>query len=202
MYFSHEKIGYILWGRTSLDEALKTYRDSLAIAKQLAAAHASHVGLQSDLSASHEKVGDVLMLKRNLDEAAKAYSESLAIREQLVAAHSGNRNAAHLSVAHDKVGDELRAQGKPDEALKTYHESLAIRERLAAADASNAEWQRDFRFRTTGSATYWVRRASSTRRPWPFATASPFANGSPPQTVATSVGSAICRSPTAKSRTC
>jgi hypothetical protein len=44
-----------------LDEALKAYRDSLAIAERLAAADRSNTQWQRDLYVSNGKVGDVLV---------------------------------------------------------------------------------------------------------------------------------------------
>ena len=63
----------------NLAEALKAYRDSLAIAERLAKADPGNAGWQRDLSVSYEKVGDVLMDQGNLPEALKAYRDSLAI---------------------------------------------------------------------------------------------------------------------------
>ena len=69
-----------------LEQALKAYRDSLAIAERLAAADRSDSEWQRDLSISYEVVGDVLVAQGKLDEALKAYRDSLAIRERLAAA--------------------------------------------------------------------------------------------------------------------
>ena len=290
----------MLVAQGKLDEALKAYRDSLAIRERLAAADRSNTEWQRDLSVSYDKVGDVLVAQGKLDEALKAYRDGLAIAERLAAADRSNTEwQRDLSVSYDRVGDVLVAQGKLDEALKAYRDSLAIRERLAAADRSNTRvaarsvgvvrqgrrraggagqarrgaqglprqprhrraprrrrsqqyrvaarsvgvvrqgrrraggagqarrgaqglprWPRHpraprrrrsqqyasgsaiCRCRTTGSATCWWRRASSTRRSRPTATASPSASASPPPIAAIRSGSAICRSRTTRSATC
>ena len=44
----------------NLPEALKAYRDSLAISERLAKADPGNAGWQRDLSVAYEKVGDVL----------------------------------------------------------------------------------------------------------------------------------------------
>ena len=167
-------IGDVLVAQGKLDEALKAYRDGLAIRERLAAADPGNTRWQRDLSVSYNKVGDVLMAQGKLDEALKAYRDSLAICERLAAADPSNTQwQRDLSVSYDKVGDVLVAQGKLDEALKAYRDGLAIRERLAAADRSNTDGSAICRCPTTGSATCWWRRASSTRRSRPTATASP-----------------------------
>ena len=118
-----------------LDEALKAYRDGLAIRERLAAADRSNAEWQRDLSVSYDKVGDVLVAQGKLDEALKAYRDGLAIRERLAAADRSNTQwQRDLSISYNKVGDVLVAQGKLDEALKAYRDGLAIAERLAAAD--------------------------------------------------------------------
>jgi tetratricopeptide (TPR) repeat protein len=126
-----------------LEEALKAYRDSLAIRERLAAADRSNTEWQRDLLWSYNKVGEVLAAQGKLEEALKAYRDGLAIRERLAADRSNTVWQRNLSVSYNKVGEVLVKQGKLEEALTAYRDSLAIRERLAAADRSNTEWQRD-----------------------------------------------------------
>ena len=215
----------MLVAQGKLDEALKAYRDGLAVAERLAASDRGNVQWQRDLAVSYVKVGDVLVAQGKLDEALK----SLPRRPRHPRAPRRRRSGKaqwqrDLSVAYNKIGDVLVAQGKLDEALKAYRDDLAIAERLAAADRSNTQWQRDlsvcvqqdrrraggagqarrgaqglprqprhrgaprrrrsrqcangsaiWRCRTTRSATCCWRRASSTRRSRPTATASPSA---------------------------
>ena len=131
-------LGDVLVAQGKLDEALKAYRDGLAIRERLAAADRSNTEWQRDLSVSYERVGNVLVAQGKLDEALKAYRDGLAIAERLAAADRSNTQwQRDLSVSYDRVGNVLVAQGKLDEALKAYRDSLAIRERLAAADRSN-----------------------------------------------------------------
>ena len=74
----------------NLPEALKAYRDSLAIAERLAKADPGNAGWQRDLSVSYNKVGDVLVAQGNLPEALKSYRDSLAIADRLAKADPGN----------------------------------------------------------------------------------------------------------------
>jgi tetratricopeptide (TPR) repeat protein len=139
---SDNKIGDVLAVQGKLEEALRAYRDGLAIVERLATADQSSTQWQLDLSVSYNKVGDVLLEQGMLEEALKAYRDSLAIRERLTAADRSNTLwQRDLSLSYEKVGDVLKAEGKLEEALKAYRDGLAIRERLAAADRSNSDWQ-------------------------------------------------------------
>jgi tetratricopeptide (TPR) repeat protein len=66
-----------------LEEALKAYRDALAIFERLAAAQPSDTGSQFDLSVSYDNIGDLNKAQGNLDEALNAFRNSLTIRERL-----------------------------------------------------------------------------------------------------------------------
>src|SRR5262249_55028791 len=68
-----------------LDQALKAYRDSLAIMEHLAATDRSNTQWQRDLSVSNDRVGNVLVDQGKLDEALNAYRDGLAIAEHLAA---------------------------------------------------------------------------------------------------------------------
>ncbi len=59
----------MLVAQGKLDEALKSYRDSLAIRERLVAADRSNTQWQRDLSVSYDKVGNVLEAQGKLDEA-------------------------------------------------------------------------------------------------------------------------------------
>jgi tetratricopeptide (TPR) repeat protein len=140
-------LGDVLVAQGKLDEALKSYRDSLAIRERLAASDRSNTGWQRDLSLSYIRVGDVLVAQGKLDEALKSYRDSLAIAERLAASDRSNTGwQRDLAVSYGRIGNILVAQGKLDEALKSYRDSLAIFERLAASDRSNTGWQNDVQY--------------------------------------------------------
>jgi hypothetical protein len=95
-----------------LGEALKAYRDGLAIRERLAAADPRNTLWQRDLSVSYNKVGDVLVAQGTLDEALKAYRDGLAIAERLATADPSNTEwQSDLSGSYDKIGKVLGAQG-------------------------------------------------------------------------------------------
>jgi tetratricopeptide (TPR) repeat protein len=141
---SYNKLGDVLVDQGNLPEALKTFRDGLAIAERLAQADPGNAGWQRDLSVSLERVGDVLVAQGNLPEALKTFGDGLVIRERLAQSDPGNAGwQRDLSVSYNKLGDVLVAHGNLPEALKTFRGGLAIAERLAQADPGNAGWQRD-----------------------------------------------------------
>jgi tetratricopeptide (TPR) repeat protein len=116
----------------NLPEALKSYRDSLAIRERLANVDPGNAGWQHDLSVSYERVGDVLKAQGNLPEALQSFRDEFAIQDRLVKSDPGNADWQRaLSVTYRKIGDVLKAQGNLPEALKSYRDSLAIRERPA-----------------------------------------------------------------------
>jgi tetratricopeptide (TPR) repeat protein len=84
------KIGAVLLEQGKLDDALKSYRNSLTIAQQLARDDAANSDRQYDLSASHRRVGDVLVEQDELEAAFKSYRDSLAIMLRLTASDSSN----------------------------------------------------------------------------------------------------------------
>ena len=115
------KVGDVLEAQGNLPEALKYYRDSLAIFDRLAKADPGNAGWQRNLSVSYNKVGDVLEAQGNLPEALKAYRDSLAIIDRLAKADPGNAGwQRDLSMSYNDVGGVFEAQGNLPEALKAY----------------------------------------------------------------------------------
>jgi serine/threonine protein kinase/class 3 adenylate cyclase len=136
--------GEILIEQGQLPEALKAFRDSLAIRERLAKQDPGNAGWQRSLSVSYNQLGNVLVAQGQLPDALKVYRDSLANFERLVKQDPGNAGwQRDLSISYNYVGEVLFAQGQLPDALKAYRDSLAIRERLAKQDPGNAGWQRD-----------------------------------------------------------
>ena len=74
----------------NLPEALKAFRDGLAISDRLAKADPGNAGWQHDLGISNERIGDVLMAQGNLPEAMKSYQAKQGIISRLAKADPGN----------------------------------------------------------------------------------------------------------------
>ena len=100
---SYDKVGDVLVAQGNLPEALKAYRDSLAISGAPGEADPGNAGWQRDLSVSYNKIGDVLVAQGNLPEALKSYRDGLAIADRLAKADPGNAGwQRDLSVSYDQ----------------------------------------------------------------------------------------------------
>jgi tetratricopeptide (TPR) repeat protein len=140
-----DRVGDVLVAQGKLPEALKSYRDGLAIRERLANADSANAERQRDLSLSHEKIGDVLAVQGKLPDALESFRNQRTIAERVAKANPDNAELqVGLSLSHEKVGEALMAQGKLDEALEAFRSQLEITEQLArAADTDDNDWQRD-----------------------------------------------------------
>jgi TIR domain len=85
-----DEVGDVRVAQGNLTEALKSYRDGLAVRERLAEADPNNAGWQRNVSVSYIKVGGVLGAHGNLTEALKSYSNSLAIMERLAKTDPSN----------------------------------------------------------------------------------------------------------------
>jgi tetratricopeptide (TPR) repeat protein len=107
---SYSKLGNALVAKGNLDDALKAYRDSLAIAQRLAASDRNNTQRQRNLILSYEKVSDVLITQGRLYDALKVRRDSLAIDERLATADRSNVGAESGQSASYVVADTLQGQ--------------------------------------------------------------------------------------------
>src|SRR5258705_7745939 len=141
---AYEAVGDVLVAQGNLPEALKSFRNALAIAERMAKVVPNNAFFQRELMVPYIKIGGVLLEQGNLPEALKYFRDGLAIMERLVKADPNNVGwQRDLTISYAKIGDVLLAQGNLPEALKYFRDDLAIMERLAKADPNNAGWQRD-----------------------------------------------------------
>jgi tetratricopeptide (TPR) repeat protein len=141
---AYAEVGEVLLIQGKLSDALRVYRESLAIIERLTTADPGNAGFQFDLAIRHELIGDVLMRQGDLAAALAEYEVRKRLVEDLTRRNPANLGwQRDLSIADTKVGDVLLTQGKLSQALDAYRESLSIAERLAKADAGNTQRQRD-----------------------------------------------------------
>ena len=140
---SYDKVGDVLVAQGNLTEALKTFRDSLAIADRLAKADPDNAGWQRDLSVAYDRVGDVLVAQGNLTEALKSFRDGLAIADRLAKADPTTQDGSAISPCPTKGGRRAGGARQPGRGAQILPDSLAIGDRLAKADPGNAGWQRD-----------------------------------------------------------
>jgi tetratricopeptide (TPR) repeat protein len=136
------EIGDVQVTQGDLADALKSYRDTLAVYDRLAQSDPANARWQRDLSVSYHRVGDVQVAQGDLASALRSYREGLTIAEPLAKSDPSNHVwQGELSVLYDRIGDVQVKQGDLAIALKSYRDSLAIDDRLAKSDPSNTGWQ-------------------------------------------------------------
>jgi tetratricopeptide (TPR) repeat protein len=141
---SYDSLAGVLVTTGQLGEAIRLYRESLAIREQLAAADPDNTHAQHDLSISYNSLARVLESTGQLDEAEGLFRKDLAIAERLAAADPGDTQAQRdLTISYNTLAKMLVTARQPDEAERLYREGLAIREQLAAADPGDTRAQRD-----------------------------------------------------------
>ena len=99
---SYEHVGDVLVAQGNLPEALKSFRDGLAIRDRLASADPGNAGWQRDLSVSYNKVGDVLEAQGDLPEALKSYSQPPRSESSCTRRSRQHRLAARSVVSYDQ----------------------------------------------------------------------------------------------------
>ncbi len=141
---SHERIGDVRIATGQREDAMASYRESLAIFERLTAAEPGNIEWQRSLATSQNKIALALVAAGRSDDALALNRKSLGIAEKLAAADPADRSLQRdLSISHVRIGDILLETGQREEALAAYRRNITIAERLAADDAGNTEWQRD-----------------------------------------------------------
>jgi tetratricopeptide (TPR) repeat protein len=110
----HEKVAAAFKAQDKFDEALKAYRDSLAIRERLAAANPSNAQWQRDLAYIHALIGILMEAKGDLQAAVASYSEAIRIAPTLASVWN-SRCWAHAM------------RGQLEEALSDCNESLRLK---------------------------------------------------------------------------
>ncbi len=120
-----------------MPEALKSFRDGLAIRDALAKSDPGNAGWRRDLSVSYNKIGDVLVAQGDLPAALKSFRDGLAIRDALAKSDPGNAGwRRDLIVSCVKIASVFPGEAR---ALLTRAGAIANRLRdegkLAPVDA-------------------------------------------------------------------
>jgi tetratricopeptide (TPR) repeat protein len=137
LLWSYNKVGEVLAAQGKLEEALKAYRDGLAIRERLAADRSNTVW-QRNLSVSYNKVGEVLVKQGKLEEALTAYRDSLAIRERLAAADRSNTEwQRDLAVSYMKLASVHPRLGNVAETLVELTSAFDFRDSKSKAGAAS-----------------------------------------------------------------
>ena len=89
---SYRSIGDLLTAQGNLSEALKSYRDSLAITEKLAAADPSNASWALDLAEQFAKIGKVRSEMRMRDDALNSFQKAISIVDRLAELDPTNAN--------------------------------------------------------------------------------------------------------------
>ena len=134
---SYVKVGDFLMAQGNLVQALKWYRDGLAVglagADRLAKADPENAVWQHNLSLSYSRVGDVLMAQGNLAEALKSYQDGLAVADRL--AKSDPENAALAARCLHFIQKDRRCDsGQLSKDLAIFDHSIAKLEQASVSE--------------------------------------------------------------------
>ncbi len=141
---SYNRVGDVLVAQGNLPEALKTFRDGLAISDRLAQSDPDNAGWQRDLSVSYDRVGDVLVAQGNLPEALKTFRDGLAIAARLAKSDPGNAGwQRDLSVSYGKLASVYLTSGDTAQAREALAAGRAVLAPLVERHPEWAEWKRD-----------------------------------------------------------
>ena len=87
---SYDKVGDVLVAQGNLPEALKSYRDGLAISDRLAKSDPGNAGWQRDLSVSYAKLANVFERSKDKPKALDALRRGREIILRMTAISPGN----------------------------------------------------------------------------------------------------------------
>ena len=139
-----QKIGDVQLEQGNLVDALKSYREDLAIADRLALSDAGNAGAQRDLAISYMKLGDAQGGPKRFGRyAALLHGDSIAISDRLAKSDPSNADwQSDLVQINRQIGAEQQAQGDLTGALMSYQNMRDIIARLAQSDPSGPAFQR------------------------------------------------------------
>jgi eukaryotic-like serine/threonine-protein kinase len=136
------QIGQIRQAEGKLKEATEAYRESLAVAEQVAAKDPTNAEWRLSVATAHFYVGEVLRIQSNLDGAMLEYAAYRDIARSLaVAAPDNDRWALELSYGTGAVAAVSELRGDLESARRDLEVALAIKKELATKKPGEVERQ-------------------------------------------------------------
>ena len=137
------QIGQIRQAEGKLKDAADAYRESLAVAQQVAARDPSNAEWQFGLATAHFYVGEILRVQGDSSGAMREYTAYRDIAQQLFARDPANeRWALEVSYGNGAVAAIQELQGDLKGARQQLESALSIKEALAAKMPDDLERQR------------------------------------------------------------
>jgi serine/threonine protein kinase/tetratricopeptide (TPR) repeat protein len=123
-------------------DALRAFKESLAVRERLARANPSVALFQSDLARSHAQIGSLHIETGRPAEALHSLEQARAIFERLAREKpSVTDSQSELAKTYNELGLLHRRMGQPANALEACEGARAIFERLAREHPSVTEFQ-------------------------------------------------------------
>jgi serine/threonine-protein kinase len=139
--FELAKLAYEIGDR---QDALGSFRDSMAIRERLARENPNVTQFLSDLAKSQGNIGVIERETGRPEQALESYRKTLAILERLARENlSVTEFQSDLAIGHNNIGKLQWETGHSDQALESFAKGLAIRERLARENPSVTQFQSD-----------------------------------------------------------
>jgi tetratricopeptide (TPR) repeat protein len=138
-----ERLAGALAARSSFNDAIPVYRESIALRRRVLAADPGNAELQVELCHILAYYSFALLIVNNVDEGFDRAQESLAISRSLVA--RDRQNSVWLREYVDSLnmyGMLLDAKGGTGNAIKAYQEAIELAAELVRKDSGNATLQR------------------------------------------------------------
>jgi serine/threonine protein kinase/tetratricopeptide (TPR) repeat protein len=137
------QIGQIRQAEGKLKDAADAYRESLAVAEQVAARDPSNAEWQLGLATAHFYVGEILREQGDLNGAMHEYTAYRDIAQRLSARDPANeRWALEVSYGNGAVAAVQELQGDLQGARQQLESALSIKEALAAKKPDDLERRR------------------------------------------------------------
>jgi tetratricopeptide (TPR) repeat protein len=143
---SHHAIGYSLYSNQQYDEAIKEYREGLAIRVKIAKAF-PRPEWQILEAESYSAIGDALFDSNRREEALENYMNGLNIGTKVVADDKTNNPEwlARLSTSYLEIGTAL-PDDRIEEKIDRLYMGVELGEKATAAVPDNAQWRRDLSY--------------------------------------------------------
>lgn len=136
--------GEALAASGDLTGALRFYRQSLSIRRELSTRDPGNAAKQRALAVSWIKVGDTLAIQGDTTRSLGAYRDAEAAWERCARALPADRDVLReWSLTALSTGNLLLARNEPTEAAEAFRRGASIQETLCRQEPDNAAWQED-----------------------------------------------------------
>jgi tetratricopeptide (TPR) repeat protein len=143
LYLASLRLSAMLEER-SVEEAIDSFHETIALARELAAADPANALARRDLSLAHAAFGDALSNSGDREAALENFRQAQAIQRQLALEDPNNLgHQTDLANSAVRIGYLLDEEGQEVAALASFDEALALRLPLSTADPEDTGNLRD-----------------------------------------------------------